>query len=113
MSVQTLHIDVPEEVVRLLGSTAEAQARAKEALVMSVLREGRIGQSRAAELLGVSRWDLLDLMARHDVPSGPLTVEEADAELDAGRGAMSARRDWPSSLAPERSSGVRGKLPPL
>jgi predicted HTH domain antitoxin len=93
MSGQTLPSDVPGDVVQLLGSPTEAEARAKEALIMSLLREGSIGQSRAAELLGVSRWDVLDLMARHDVASDPATADEVDAELDAGLRALSARQD--------------------
>jgi hypothetical protein len=90
MSGQTLQFDVPDDVLHLLGTPAEARVRAKEALIMSLLREGRIGQSRAAELLGMSRWDVLDLMARHDVASGPETAAEVDAELEAGRSVVPA-----------------------
>ncbi len=56
-------------------------AKAKEALVLALLREARISQGRAAELLGITRWDILDLMAQHDILSGPVTAEEVDEEM--------------------------------
>ncbi len=78
-----LVVELPDELVALLGSPQAAAARAREALVLDLLREGQLGQSRAAELLGLTRWDLLDLMARHQIPSGPATAEEMSQEIDA------------------------------
>src|SRR4051812_47247750 len=70
-AMTNLVVELPDELVALLGSPAAAAARAREALVLDLLREGQIGQSHAAELLGLTRWDLLDLMARHQITSGP------------------------------------------
>ncbi|HZS00003.1 MAG TPA: UPF0175 family protein [Chloroflexota bacterium] len=78
-----LVVELPDELVALLGSPQAAAARVREALVLDLLREGQLGQSRAAELLGLTRWDLLDLMARHQIPSGPATAEEMAQEIDA------------------------------
>jgi hypothetical protein len=60
-------------------------AQAREALVLRLLRQGRIGQSKAAELLGITRWDLLDLMSEHEVPSGLATGDDVRQELDTVR----------------------------
>lgn len=73
------------ELVALLSRPEAVAARAKEALVDDLLRQGQIGQSKAAELLGVTRGALLDLMAEHRVPSGADTAEELAADLDAAR----------------------------
>jgi len=54
MGTRTLAVELPEDLVALLGSPELAAAKAKEALVMELLREVKIGQSKAAELLGVS-----------------------------------------------------------
>ncbi|MGH2460897.1 MAG: UPF0175 family protein [Chloroflexota bacterium] len=81
MPTRTVALEVPEELISLLGSAEAAAAKAKEALVLDLLREARISQGRAARLLGLTRWDILDLMARHQIPSGPETVEELDREL--------------------------------
>jgi hypothetical protein len=65
----------------MLGSPEAAAARAKEALVLQLLREAEITQGQAARFLGLTRWDILDLMAEHNILSGPVTPEEVEAEL--------------------------------
>lgn len=81
MTVITL--DLPDDLAALLGSSEAAAAKAKKALVLQLLREARISQGRAARLLGLTRYDILDLMARDQIPSRPETVEELDEELAA------------------------------
>src|SRR5438309_137163 len=85
MGMQTLAVEVPDDLVALLGSAEVAAAKAKEALVMELLREVKIGQSRAAELLGVTRGDILDLTVKYGVPSGPATAEEMQQEIEGMR----------------------------
>ena len=85
MATRTLPLEVPEELVSLLGTPEEVTARAAEALVLDLLRRGDIGQSKAAELLGVSRGTLLDLMVDRQIPSGAESVVELSADLIAAR----------------------------
>ena len=81
MATRTLAVEVPEELVALLGSPEAAAAKAKEALVLALLREAQISQGQAARLLGLTRYDILDLMAEHHILSGPETAEEIEEEL--------------------------------
>ncbi|HEY7066932.1 MAG TPA: UPF0175 family protein [Chloroflexota bacterium] len=81
MAMQTLAVEVPEELVTMLGSPEAAAAKAKQALVLQLLREAEITQGQAAQLLGLTRWDILDLMAEHDILSGPVTPEEIEEEM--------------------------------
>ncbi len=85
MASRVLTLDLPEDVVALLGAPDEAAAQAKELLVVELLRRGRIGQSRAAEVLGTTRWGVLELMGRYDIPQGPETAEELEQELEQVR----------------------------
>jgi len=78
----TMLIELPEELVLLLGSPENAVAKARESLILELLREGSIGQGKAAQLLNVSRWEILDLMARHQIPSGPATADEMRQEIE-------------------------------
>jgi predicted HTH domain antitoxin len=55
--------------------------KAKEALVMALLREHDISQGKAAELLGMSRHELFELMSTYHIPVIDLTPEEFEAEL--------------------------------
>src|SRR5262249_46141111 len=79
----TVSFELPEEFVRLLGSPEAAAAKAREALIFELLRAAQISQGQAARLLGVTRWDLLDLMAQHQIPSGPQTAEEMRPQIEA------------------------------
>jgi hypothetical protein len=81
MATLTLSLELPENLIALLGSPEAAAAKAKEALVLQLLREAEISQGQAAELLGLTRWDILDLMAQHAIPSGPATAEEMEEEV--------------------------------
>lgn len=85
MASHALTVELPEELVALLGSPEVAAAKARTALVRDLLREGRVSQRHAAHLRGVSRWDLLDLMARYGVRSGPETAEEVRREVANAR----------------------------
>jgi predicted HTH domain antitoxin len=77
-----LHVEfeLPDEVVAQFHGT-EMAVKAKEALVMELLREHHISQGKAADILGISRHDLFDLMTKYQVPVIDLTAEELDAEL--------------------------------
>ncbi len=78
-------VELPDELVALFGSPEAAAARAKESLVPDLLREARISQGKAANLLGITRCDILGLMARRQIPSGPATVEEWEEKLETIR----------------------------
>jgi predicted HTH domain antitoxin len=75
-------VDLPEEVVEWFGwQDKEVPDRMREALVMELLRRHVISQGKAAELLGISRWDVFDVMGRYQVPAIDLTAEELKEEL--------------------------------
>jgi predicted HTH domain antitoxin len=82
MGVCAVTLELPDEIMALLGSPEGAAAKAREALVLELLREARIGQGMAAELLGLTRADVLDLMVERRIPAGPEAAEEADREIE-------------------------------
>lgn len=83
MSDTTVKITFPNELVDLFGSADEAAERAREALVLDLVRNETISQGRAAELLGISRKEMMQLAFRHRIPSGPQTAEELMEEVEA------------------------------
>lgn len=79
-----LRLELPDEVVALLGETPEAAAStARQSVVLDLLRRGHIGEGLAARALGLNRHDMIDFMAAHDIPSGPATIEELLDEVQA------------------------------
>ena len=83
--MRQLTLELPNEIFDLLGSAEAVRTKLLEALILQLLREGEISQGRAAMLLGITRYDMLELMAQHRIPSGPQTPEEITQELEAAR----------------------------
>ena len=73
-------LELPDEILTQLREE-EIEAKVKEALVMELLREHRLSQGKAAELLDLDRHKLFDLMAKYRVPVIDLTSEELKSEL--------------------------------
>lgn len=85
MTSQSLIFELPGELVELIGSPETAAGRAREALIMDLVRDAAISQGKAAELLGISRWEILDLMARYRIQTGPETPEEIEREIETAK----------------------------
>jgi predicted HTH domain antitoxin len=79
--MKTIRFDVPDEVVKLAGSVDAAQKEAKEALVLDLVRRGKISKGKAAELLGLNLWELPNLLAQYRLPWFEYAERELDADL--------------------------------
>jgi hypothetical protein len=76
----TLELELPDDAAAALAD-ADVAGKAKEALVMEILRELRISQGKAAELLRVSPADLFPLMTKYQVSVIDLSPDEVREEL--------------------------------
>jgi predicted HTH domain antitoxin len=76
-----LELNLPDDVAAELRNE-DLTAKVKESLVMELLREHRISQGKAAELLGIHRSDLFPLMTKYQISLIDLTAEELDEELN-------------------------------
>ena len=56
------------------------EQEAKELLVLKLVDEGILSQSQAADLLGVSRYDLIELMGKHHLPIMRYSPEDWEKE---------------------------------
>ena len=70
-------VDLPEESLQ----NKEALKKGKEGMVLELLREEKVSQGKAAELLGIDRNTLFDLMAKYDIPVIDMSEEELKDEL--------------------------------
>ena len=75
-----VRIELPDAAVKHLRDE-EIEAKVKEAFFMELLREHQISQGKTAELLGIDRHRLFDLMSKYRIPVIDLTPEELEAEL--------------------------------
>ncbi|MBF0344083.1 MAG: UPF0175 family protein [Nitrospirae bacterium] len=65
-------VDLPDETLK----EQEIFQKVKVTLVLELLRKEEISQGKAAELLGITRYELFDLMAEYNVPMAGFSIEE-------------------------------------
>ena len=111
MAAKTISVSLPEAHVKLVERTAkkekrsrsevvrhaldvcygngkpvaeslQAQARWNQALVLELLRNATISAGRAAQLLGINMWDMLDLMGEHDIVMADGDADTLRRELE-------------------------------
>jgi predicted HTH domain antitoxin len=75
-----LNLELPDEVLAQLGEE-ELETKVKEAFVMELLREHRLSQGKAAEILGIDRHELFNLMTNYRVPVIDLLPDDLMDEL--------------------------------
>jgi predicted HTH domain antitoxin len=79
----TIAVELPAVVVQLLGPTLEEAARhLKELAFIELFRQGEVSSGWAAEQLGISKTDFLDLLYSHDVPYFDLSEEELRQQVE-------------------------------
>ncbi len=64
----TVEVQIPEALRELGISDEEIRREVPLLLVLKRFRQGQVSSGKAAELLGISRRDFLDLLAKERVP---------------------------------------------
>ena len=86
MNTATQTIEVPQVVFDYWKPKKVAQKKILETLVLKLVKEGNFTQGKAAELLGVSRWDFQELSPKYDVPTVTFDSKELEKQVhDAER----------------------------
>jgi len=78
--MKTLRIELPEEIVELFGEK-ELEASLKKWAVLELVRADKLSSGKAAEILGVTRWEFMELMSSHDVPMADFPEEELERQV--------------------------------
>jgi predicted HTH domain antitoxin len=82
---RTITMEVSDELVKLLGSEEKMGKEANQALVMDLVRRGKISKSKAAELLGIRLWDLPELLSSYEMPWFTYSKEQMKTDMAALR----------------------------
>lgn len=83
--MRAVTIELPPELLELLGSEEEAKRKAKLALILDLVRRGKLSRAKAAELLGMPLWDLPALLAQYRIPWFDYAAEDLQQDLQALR----------------------------
>ena len=81
--MKTLRIELPDDALDGM-SEEQAQAVAREALLVKLYDLGMISTGRAAEILGISRRAFLDMLGEYGVSEFDEEMELAEEMRDAG-----------------------------
>jgi predicted HTH domain antitoxin len=78
----TLPIDTITDTIR-----QEAENKAKEAYIMTLLQYGEISSGKASQLLGISRLDVIELMSKYEISlfDDSISLEEFQAEVNQAK----------------------------
>ena len=90
--MKIIEIPVPEEIIELLGSEDAARQGAHEAFIFDLVRRGKISKGKAAELLGISLWELPELITHYQIPWFRYSPEELPKELETIQGLQRGQR---------------------
>jgi predicted HTH domain antitoxin len=78
---RSISIDIPDELLGLLGSEDELAKEVKQSLVLDLVRQGRISRAKAAELLGINLWDLPEFLSKYRIPWFDYSEEQMEEDM--------------------------------
>ena len=82
MPLKKLELTFPSEVLDMLSTTYQDGAEAiKEAAVLELYREGKISSGKAAEILGMDRFEFIRYAGRKGITYIRITPDELDEEV--------------------------------
>ncbi len=83
MNMITIQLEIPEGMKPyMIPQNSDARIRQNAILLYPYILDKTISHGRAAEILGVSKLDLIDLYANLGFPYFDLTVNELDKDLE-------------------------------
>ena len=79
--MNTVNLELGEDLVVLLHQLNQpVQQAARELIVLELYRRGTISSGKAAELLGMSRWEFIHHASQLGIPYFAMTEDEWEAE---------------------------------
>jgi predicted HTH domain antitoxin len=73
--MKAVSIEFPEEVVELYGEE-ELKSSVRRLSILELVKKGKLSSGKAAEILGITRWDFMELMSDYDIPMVSFPPEE-------------------------------------
>jgi predicted HTH domain antitoxin len=78
---QPLTITLPPELLQMFGTEEEARQEAKTALILDLVRRGKVSRARAAEFLQIPLGDFPAFLAQYQIPWFDYSAETLREDL--------------------------------
>jgi predicted HTH domain antitoxin len=79
ITLKAVIIEFPEEVVELYEEK-ELENSVRKWSVLELVRNGKLSSGKASEILGMTRWDFMELMSDYDIPMVNFSPEELESQ---------------------------------
>lgn len=91
MDTVDITITMPRTLLSILETPRITSVqRIKELIALELFREQEISAGKAAEILGIHKYEFIDLLAKHKIPYFQYTIEEVISEVADVQKAMKA-----------------------
>jgi predicted HTH domain antitoxin len=81
--MNTIQLELEEDLASLLSQTNQpVQQAAREMIVLELYRRGTVSSGKAAQLLGMTRWQFIFHASRLGIPFFDMTPDEWKSEFD-------------------------------
>lgn len=69
MGMSVAQVEMPDEVLAVLGTTKQhLSQKLKELAALKLFQEGKISSGKASELVGISRMEFIEVLAKNNIP---------------------------------------------
>jgi len=83
--LKAIKIELPEEITQLFEEK-ELESSLKRWAVLELVKEGKLSSGKGAEILGMTRWEFMELMSSYDIPMANFTREELRRQVKEKEG---------------------------
>lgn len=83
--MSTVMVELDRELVDLLHHAGHPEDKLKEYLVLELYRRREISSGKAAELLGMERFEFVRYASRNGIPYFDLDAQELKDEIETAR----------------------------
>lgn len=77
--MKAISIELPDEVIQLYEK-GELESSVKKWSVLELVRKGKLSSGKASEILGMTRWEFMELMSSGDIPMANFPPEELERQ---------------------------------
>jgi predicted HTH domain antitoxin len=82
MSKLTVQFNLPQDLLEVLNvPEAQLETQILKLVALELFRQERISTGKGAELLGIKKWEFIQLLAQHNIPYFTESPTELAAEV--------------------------------